>query len=62
LGYASCLRRANNWSLPPVMLRLDFFTKEIRSLLQGGNLIVAGMLMPRSPRCCPGRGWLMTSA
>lgn len=23
---------------------------------------VAGMLMPRSPRCCPGRGWLMTPA
>ena len=24
--------------------------------------VVAGMLMPRSPQCCPGPGWLMTPA
>ena len=57
------LREQSKWILQPVMLRQDFFTKEIRRLLRGGNVFnVVGMLMPRSPRCCPGRGWLMTPA
>jgi len=30
------------WSLPPVMLRQEFFTKEIRRLLHGG----ASLLWP----------------
>jgi len=48
------------WSLQPVMLRQDFFTKEIRKLLRGG--VVAGMQMPRNPECCPRRSWLMKPA
>ena len=57
------LREQMEWSLQPVLLRRDFFTKEIRRLLHGGDVfVVAGMLMPRSPRCCPGPGWLMTPA
>jgi hypothetical protein len=35
-----------------VMLRQEFFTKEIRRLLHGGE-------NGRSLRCCPGRGGLM---
>ena len=31
------LREQNKWSLQPVMLRRDFFTKEIRRLLHGGK-------------------------
>jgi hypothetical protein len=38
LGYASCLRRAILWSVPPVMPRPDFLTSEIRRLLRGGIL------------------------
>src|SRR6266571_3260862 len=30
------LREQMEWSLPPVLPRRDFFTKEIRRLLQGG--------------------------
>ena len=37
--------------------RTAIFTKEIRRLLHGGK--VAGMLMPRSLRCCPGHSGLM---
>ena len=33
------LREQNDWSLPPVMLRPDFFTKEIRRLLHGGEMV-----------------------
>ena len=51
------LREQSGWSLQPVMLRQEFFTKEIRRLLHGGK--VAGMLMPRSLRCRPGPGGLM---
>ena len=39
----SCLfcwtTRANNWSLQPVMLRHDDFTKVIRRLLHGGEMV-----------------------
>ncbi len=31
------LREQNEWSLQPVMLRQEFFTKEIRRLLRGGK-------------------------
>ena len=51
------LREQSGWSLQPVTLRQDFFTKETHRLLHGGK--VAGMLMPRSLRCCPGRRGLM---
>ena len=44
-----------NWSLPPVLPRHDFFTKEIYRLLQGG---VNG----RSPQCCPGHSGRMKPA
>jgi hypothetical protein len=40
------------WSLQPVMLRQEFFTKEIRRLLRGGG-------DGRSLRCCPGHSGLM---
>ena len=40
LDYASCLRRATIWSLQPVMLRQDDFTKVIRRLLHGGGVAV----------------------
>ena len=50
LGYAS-----NGWSLSLELHRQDLFTKKIRRLLQRGR-------DGRSPRCCPGRGWLMTPA
>jgi len=50
----------DKWSLQPVLPRQSFFTKEVRRLLQGGKL--AGMQMPRSPQCCPGRGGLMKPA
>jgi hypothetical protein len=43
------------WSLQPVMLRREFFTKEIRRLLHGGK-------NGRNPECCPRRGWLMMPA
>jgi hypothetical protein len=33
------LREQNEWSLQPVMLRRDFFTKEIRRLLHGGEMV-----------------------
>ena len=33
------LREQNDWSLPPVTLRPDFFTKEIRRLLLGGEMV-----------------------
>ena len=49
------LREQNDWSLPPELHRQGLFTKEIRRLLQGGG-------NGRSPRCCPGPGWLMTPA
>src|SRR6266496_3205918 len=44
-----------NWSLQPVMLRQEFFTKEIRRLLRGGE-------NGRSLRCCPGHSGLMKPA
>ena len=31
--------RERNWSLQTVMLRQDFFTKEIRRLLHGGEMV-----------------------
>ena len=34
------LREQSEWSLQPVMLRQEFFTKEIRSLLHGGKVAV----------------------
>jgi len=40
-----------------VLPRQDCFTKAIRRLLRGGK--VAGMLMLRSLRCCPGHSGLM---
>jgi len=46
------LREQSEWSLQPVMLRQEFFTKEIRSLLHGGK-------NGRSLRCCPGPSGLM---
>ena len=33
------LREQIEWSLQPVMLRQDFFTKEIRRLLHGGEMV-----------------------
>lgn len=48
------------WSLQPVLLRQDCFTKAVRRLLRGGK--VAGMQMPRNPECCPRRSWLMMPA
>jgi len=33
------LREQKEWSLQPVMLRRDFFTKEIRRLLHGGEMV-----------------------
>jgi hypothetical protein len=33
------LREQTEWSLQPVMLRRDFFTKEIRRLLRGGEMV-----------------------
>ena len=51
------LREQKGWSLPPVLPRQNRFTKAIRRLLHGGK--VAGMLMPRSLRCCPGHSGLM---
>jgi len=46
------LREQSEWSLQPVMLRQEFFTKEIRRLLHGGE-------NGRSLRCCPGHDELM---
>jgi len=40
------------WSLQSVMLRQEFFTKEIRRLLRGGE-------NGRSLRCRPGHSGLM---
>ncbi len=33
------LREQMEWSLQPVMLRQEFFTKEIRRLLHGGKMV-----------------------
>ena len=33
------LREQSGWSLQPVTLRQEFFTKEIRRLLHGGNMV-----------------------
>ena len=46
------LREQKEWSLQPVMLRQEFFTKEIHKLLHGGG-------NGRSLRCCPGHSGLM---
>jgi hypothetical protein len=35
------LREQNEWSLQPVMLRQEFFTKEIRRLLHGGKMVAS---------------------
>ena len=46
------LREQMEWSLQSVMLRQEFFTKEIRRLLRGGE-------NGRSLRCRPGHSGLM---
>ncbi len=46
------LREQMEWSLQPVLLRQEFFTKEIRRLLRGGG-------NGRSLRCRPGQRELM---
>ena len=40
------LREQNGWSLPPVMLRPDFFTKEVRRLLRGGEMVAVSGAAP----------------
>jgi hypothetical protein len=45
LDYAS-----KKWSLQPVMLRLDFFTKEIRRLLRVGEKWLQPPVLPRTQR------------
>ena len=49
------LHEQNGWSLPPVLPRQDFVTKEIRRLLQEGR-------DGRSLQCCPGHSGLMKPA
>ena len=42
LDYASRMK----WSLQPVTLRHDFFTKEINRLLQGGEIVAVSGAAP----------------
>lgn len=51
------LREQMEWIRQSVLPRQDCFTNEIRRLRHGGK--VAGMLKPRSLRCCPGPSGLM---
>jgi len=59
------LREQSEWGLQPVMLRQEFFTKEIRRLLHGGKNgppSEALTKVGRSLRCCPGPSGLMKPA
>ena len=53
------LREQMEWSLQPVLLRQEFFTKEIRRLLHGGKLTGGELKNGRSLRCRPGHDELM---
>ena len=44
------LREQMEWSLQPVMLRQEFFTKEIRRLLHGGTKWSQSPVLPRTQR------------
>ena len=44
------LREQSEWSLQPVMLRQEFFTKEFRSLLHGGEKWSQSPVLPRTQR------------
>ena len=40
------VRSAKEWSLQPVLLRQEFFTKEIRRLLHGGKMVAIPSAAP----------------